>query len=294
MIFLLLLPVLAAGYFTSIHHPYFRLSSAREEGQRLYLRAVSLGFASLVIGAVLALACSVVLPDQMTIHVGDLPNGAKTDYVLSLTFIDWLAGALGDSGVFNKIDDRQSAWLLLLSGTCFVGAVLIVFGAYVRYGIKAKVFTSPLEVAKPPSDGNRGWMRRQLDWLTGAKKQIRLDITAELLEQSPLDRLLFKAQRMELPLQFWLANRKVIVGFVIECAEPFPTTGTNNEVTILPMFSGYQDEKDLQVEFTTQYWEKDQQVEQIIRQDEIVKVGQFDWSAYEALKKTELSAKAET
>lgn len=287
MIFLLLLPVLAAGYFTSVYHPYVRLSSAREEGQRLYLRAVSLGFASLALGSVIAFVFSQTLPDEFKVSVSSLPKSPViAEYVFPLDLVNYLARAMSESGMLNEFGAEQSAWLLLLSATSFVGAGLLVLQAYFRYGIRARVFSLAKKTEEETTSRHEKQWKRFVAWMKMAKERIKLDITAELLEQSPLDRILFRVQMTKVPLQFWMKNRKIYVGYVVDCAEPFTTTGTNNEVTILPLMSGYQHNEDLQVEFTTYYYEQKKEIELILRQDEILTVSQFDWAAFESLKPT--------
>lgn len=289
MIFLLLLPVLAAGYFTSVHHPYVRLSSAREEGQRLYLRAVSLGFASLALGGVIAFVLSQILPSHFIITISELPNSAVlAKYNFPLDLVHYLANAMTETGMLKRSGAEQSAWLLLFSGMSFVGAGLIVFQAFIRYGWRARAFRAVIE----PSLGQAGRLGRLRAWITAIKARIKLDITAELLEQSPLDRMLFRVQMTKVPLQFWMKNRKIYVGYVVDCAEPFTTTGTGKEVTILPLISGYQNEADLRVEFTTRYYEQDKDIELILRQDEILTVSEFDWEAAESLRSQESEHRA--
>jgi hypothetical protein len=284
MIFLLLLPVLAAGYFISVHHPYVRLSSAREEGQRLYLRSVSLGFASLALGGVIAFIFSQLLPRYVTISVSELPNGAVlAEYVFPLDLVNYLAEAMIESGMHKSSGAKQSAWLVLLSGASLIGAGLIVLHAYLWCGLRARVF----HITKDSDAHQERLPRRFFTWIKAAKARIKLDITAELLEQSPLDRILFRVQMTKVPLQFWMRNRKIYVGFVVDCAEPFTTTGTGKEVTIVPVISGYQNEKDLRVQFTTFYHEQDIEIELILRQDEIISVSEFYWEAAESLQSKE-------
>lgn len=284
MIFLLLLPVLAAGYFTSTYHPYVSLSSAREEGQRLYLRAVSLGFASLALGGLIALLLSAFLPDKVSLVVRDLPNGTPTYHNLSLDLVGALSSALGESGMFNQSNDEQSAWLVLLSATSFLGAGLLVLSSYIKYGRRAQVFWKFPEPGGNGQTRPEGTLKRLRAWLRWSKEAIKLDITAELLEQSPMDRMLFLTQATEGTVQFWMENRKVYVGMVAACAEPFSTLGTNNEVKIVPIMSGYQDEKDLRVHMTTYYYELSEEVDLILRQDQIRAVSEFNWDTFRALR----------
>ena len=284
MIFLLLLPVLTAGYVTSLHHPYVRLASAREEGQRLYLRAVSLGFASMALGGSVAFTLSVLLPDIFTVTVTELHSNFREDYSFSLDLVGALSQALGETGMLNQSADEQSAWLILLSASSFLGAGLMILHAYIKYGKRAGVFRKPTGSpdVHPESDQKIG--SGLLSWAQRGQEKIKLDITAELLEQSPMDRLLFLAQAKKIAVQFWMENRKVYVGMVVDCAEPFPTTGTNNEVAIVPVMSGYQNKTTLCVHFTTFYHEQSKEVVLILRQDQIRTVSEFEWDAFEALK----------
>ena len=80
-----------------------------------------------------------------------------------------------------------------------------------------------------------------------------------------------------------MTDRKVYVGYVAACAEPSQNGGANQEVTLVPMMSGYRDDKTLKVTITTYYDEADESIELIVRQDAIVSAGEFNWSAFEKL-----------
>ena len=78
-------------------------------------------------------------------------------------------------------------------------------------------------------------------------------------------------------------DRKVYVGYVAACAEPSQNGGAYQEVTLVPMMSGYRDEKTLKVNITTYYEDAGESIELIVRQDTILSAGEFNWEAFEKL-----------
>lgn len=109
----------------------------------------------------------------------------------------------------------------------------------------------------------------------------RLAIIAEILEDSPLDNLLFKIS-MDKKKQIMLTmdDRKVYVGKIIQLGEPSETSGMDQDIVILPVMSGYRDKDNLKVVFTTYYKDVDKELELCLRQESIVSATEFSDDAY--------------
>jgi len=80
-----------------------------------------------------------------------------------------------------------------------------------------------------------------------------------------------------------LSDRKVYVGKIITMGEPNELEGPDQEVTLIPVMSGYRDRDTLSVVFNTQYDETDKSVRITLRQDMVISATRFSFEAYEQL-----------
>jgi hypothetical protein len=70
----------------------------------------------------------------------------------------------------------------------------------------------------------------------------KLHLAYQVLSDSPMDKLLFKASQdrsKDCVLMLYLDDRKVYLGKVISMGEPNELEGPDQEVTLLPVLSGY-------------------------------------------------------
>ena len=120
----------------------------------------------------------------------------------------------------------------------------------------------------------------------GSNNNAKLYIISDLLEDSPLDRLLFKLSLDKNALAMLsLSDRKVYVGKVISLGEPNESEGPDQEITISPVVSGYRDKDNLQVTFTTYYQDAGSDLAHVIRQDMITHASEFSFEIFENFKK---------
>jgi len=70
VLFLLIFPVLVAGYRASLIHPVIGLANARHQGQRLYLSSATMGLKCFAIGGAIAYGLHTFLPNDL--NLGDL------------------------------------------------------------------------------------------------------------------------------------------------------------------------------------------------------------------------------
>lgn len=106
-------------------------------------------------------------------------------------------------------------------------------------------------------------------------------VIGEILSDSPLDDLLFKLSlHKDKYAMLTMNDRKVYVGKVIDLGEPTETNGMNQDISIIPLMSGYRDKDSLQVEFKTFYEEVGSDIYLFLRQASIVSATEFDFDAY--------------
>ena len=83
----------------------------------------------------------------------------------------------------------------------------------------------------------------------------------------------------EIPLMIHMNNNKVYVGIVFKFAEPNESQGLNQEIAIVPIWSGHRRKNDLKVEKNTTYIdEEDNYI--ILKQANIVSANEYNHELY--------------
>ncbi|WP_417566871.1 hypothetical protein [Marinobacter sp.] len=243
MLFLLIFPVLVAGYRASLIHPVESLANARHQGQRLYLSSATMGLKCFALAGIIVYLLHECLPDAISFW----------GWHLSLSLADYIGKSIASMGVASTEVAMNWTWFILLSIATWFAGDLLKIRAYL-------------------------WQA-----LWHGTWNIKVPVTGKLLADSPMDYLLFKAMHSRKAVMLSMNDRKVYVGYVAACAEPSQNGGAYQEVTLVPMMSGYRDEKTLKVNITTYYEDADESVELIVRQDTILSAGEFNWEAFEKL-----------
>lgn len=245
MLFLLILPVLVAGFFACHIHPVHSYRLHRYEGQYLYLRSAALGLKCFAIAFLLALAGHYFIPDSFSVCSIDINLGLSS----------FLNSVVKLFGAANDEEAKKMAWFFLFSSLMFVAAILVKAWAHVRLRLRF------------------------------GRWDCRVFVIGQLLDDSPLDSLLFQASlNKEKSVMLSMSDRKVYVGKVVSLGEPSETSGMDQDVSILPIMSGYRDKDDLGVSFTTRYEEVDADIYISLRQDAIVSATEFDFPSYQKWK----------
>lgn len=110
-------------------------------------------------------------------------------------------------------------------------------------------------------------------------------LMGRVLADSPLDALLYESYVYENSyIMLTLSNRKVYVGVVNNMGEPNEIEGFDQEISLVPILSGYRDKADLSVHWTTSYQEvdPDENLRIVIRQELIESASEFDFDTWEA------------
>lgn len=241
MFFLLIFPVLVAGFFACHIHPIHSYKLHRYEGQYLYLKSAELGLKCFAIAFVIALTTHAWLPDSISLGCTTLNLHASSSLVSAMTEI----------GAEPQYEAKKMAWFFLFSVLTFLAAFLL-----------------------------KAWGHLTL-YLRFGSRDTKVYVIGELLEDSPLDNLLFKLSlEKDKHVMLTMDDRKVYVGKVISLGEPSETSGMDQDVSIMPLMSGHRDKDTLKVDFTTYYEEVDTDIYLSLRQDKIVSATEFDFTAY--------------
>lgn len=125
------------------------------------------------------------------------------------------------------------------------------------------------------------------------KKRYKPILMEEILQDSPLDKLLFSAIVEKKQIMLTLSDRKVYVCSVLSMGEPNEVEGPDQEISITPIMSGYRDKDDLKVKFTTSYDLLDgKELELVIKQDLISSATFFNFDDYSTLNPPEPATKS--
>lgn len=243
MLFLLIFPILVAGFIACHIHPVHSYKLHRYEGQYLYLKSAELGLKCFALALLLAILGHYWIPNALYLGWGSI----RLD--LSAVLKDSVQDMLGIS---DKAEVGKTAWFVLFSALTFMSSLLI------------------------KAWGHLSLFRRFGAW------RARIFVIAELLADSPLDNLLFRLS-LEKGKQIMLtmADRKVYVGKVVSLGEPSETSGMDQDIAIVPLMSGYRDKDTLKLKFTTYYDEVDADISLSLRQDSILSATEFNFAAYQ-------------
>lgn len=255
MLFLLILPVLVAGFFACHIHPVHSYRLHRYEGQYLYLRSAALGLKCFAIAFLLALSGHYLIPNSLSF----------CSFNINLELSSFLDSVMKLFGAATTEEAKKMAWFFLFSALLFVAAFLVKSWAHVRLRFRF------------------------------GRWNCKVFVIGELLDDSPLDSLLFQASlKKEKSIMLSMSDRKVYVGKVISLGEPSETSGMDQDVSILPIMSGYRNKDDLNVDFTTRYEDAETDIYISLRQDAIISATEFDFPSYQKWKsKKELKDKEE-
>ncbi len=241
MFFLLIFPVLVAGFVACHIHPVHSYRLHRYEGQYLYLKSAELGLKCFFIALLLALALHYLVPDQLSF-------GSQA---LRLNLTDATVAGMQMMGGAKGSEALRMAWFVQLSFLTFFATLVPIL-----------------------------WSRISL-WRRFGVWDARVHVMGEILEDSPLDNLLFRLSlQKDKYAMLVMEDRKVYVGKIVNLGEPSATTGMDQDIAIMPLMSGYRDKDNLKVSFTTFYNEVKPDISVCLRQDNIVSATEFDFNAY--------------
>lgn len=308
MLLLLILPILVSG-FIYIHaddKSYFKLH--RTEGQYLYLKTIKNGL-------LITISVSTII-----FFLNKLPVFCIADVevdILKILQSDFMIFFEAEEGGHTSSSKALTlAWIVCITlssliTSWFYPTLNRMFKLYV-YKLVYKVTTSEdfkikasrairlfnelynketLIVCKlyKRFKFKRAFYRKyHLEISMVAKSAYKTDLLKEVLNDSPLDRLLLSALVEKKLLMLTLQNRQVYIGKLNSTGEPNENEGLDQEICLIPLMSGYRDDKTLELNLVTHYKTLNIDIFLTLRQSEIISVTEFDLSSYEKLQKTKV------
>jgi hypothetical protein len=123
------------------------------------------------------------------------------------------------------------------------------------------------------------------------RQMVKILLMHKILRDSPLDNLFFLSYVQNKFLLITMSDRKVYVGRVISLGEPNESEGPDQEISIVPVFSGYRDKDSLTVTLNTTYVGTDEidDIYLVLKQDNIISACEFVESLYQKFSSTEES-----
>ena len=220
---------LLAGYLFANTWQLTKYRAAREESQRLYFLAA---FYGIFIAICAFLSCMALLPlaEASITRAGQL--------LIELAPLSLLI-ATPESALPKAVHAGLMA--------CFLGMTLIwgcTLGIALN-GITAIVIAIAAWLGKSVPDGS--WTQRAALCLARAINPVLLAIRNR---GDDIEHLLVRSVERTMPIQVTLNSRKVYVGNVVEMVEP---QNDRKTLRLLPLLSGYRDENDFSLVFTTEY-----------------------------------------
>jgi len=163
-------------------------------------------------------------------------------------FIHWL---INSAVVDTQVDSKQLAWIVLL-------AVLTQITGWLW--VKVSFF--------------------HIKWRESDVEKSKIMLMSSILRDSPLDNILLESYISETPLMLTLNDRKVYVGVVASLGEPNESEGMDQEISIIPIMSGYRDKNDFHVTFNTDYKIINKDLNIVLRQEIINSATKFDFDIF--------------
>lgn len=254
---LLILPILVSGFIVCKYHPkvYFRLH--RYEGQFLYLQSAYLGSICVTISFMILATLRVCTPRYLNLFSFRFEFSPITYFTTSLQ-------AAVNMPKAQESEALTLVWLMALTLAAIVIAYLWSFGAVLWMKVKDLLICfgesqfSPTKIA--------------LMW--------------NILRDSPLDIILMRSLVQTRHVMITLDSDKVYVGIINNLGEPNEREGPSQEISLVPILSGYRDANTKDVKFSNYYDFADNvsnDFSVVIPQSRIVTVSWFDFDTYERL-----------
>lgn len=258
MFALLILPILISGFIVLSINPYYKLKLYRYNGQLLYLKAAKIGFRYFIFVTIL----SFMLKDQIiTIVFFTTEQGVPFTFEPALVTIVAKKIAELQNNKISYFELLNISWLITLS-------VLTIALAYLYSWLKCFILYLKEKVA--------------IYIFTRKTNIVRISMLGEILKDSPIDYMFYQSLSQFKPILITLGSKKVYIGIINKLGEPSESEAPNQEISLVPLISGYRNKDTLKVVFENNYVippEFDSSI--IIKVDEIETVSWFTQQVYE-------------
>ena len=213
---LLIIPLLISGYIVLTKHPYHFYRLHRYDGQLLYMKAAVHGFFCLMIAVFLAIVLKWAFNSYHPV--------TALDRVTSFTK--------------EQSSNRMYSWMIVLSLTSV--AIGYLWGLIAKSIYLLKFIKKALSGSYPS------------DFKT-LTTYLRLSILEPLFSELPINKIFFDSMVRKKHILISLKCGKVYVGMINKISEPNESDGPNQEISIVPVMSGYREKDTKRVTFTNDY-----------------------------------------
>ncbi|WP_312838665.1 hypothetical protein [Pantoea piersonii] len=213
---LLIIPLLISGYIVLTKHPYHFYRLHRYDGQLLYMKAAVYGFFCLM----------------FAVFVAVLAKWAFSSFH-PVTALDKMTAFTKEQS-----NNRMYSWVILLSITSL--AIGYIWG-YVAKAIYLIRFIRKALSGSYPSD------------IKTLMTYLRLSILEPLFSELPINKIFFESMVSKRHILVSLKCGKVYVGVINKISEPNESDAPNQEISIVPVMSGYRHKDTRRVTFTNDY-----------------------------------------
>lgn len=245
MFVFLILPILVSGFIVCNKNPYYKYKIHRYEGQYLYFLSAMLGTFSLFIASIFASLIYEFAPSSIY-FCGREITVSVTPILKSLLTEVWQEETKADLIAF--------IWIMILSIVTILVSYIWTFLAWIWVRIKQCPF-----------------------------EKYEIFLIYKVLSENPMEKLFFESWLDSKPIMLSLDSRKIYVGIVTSLGELSESNGMDQDISIVPLMSGYRDENTLKIKFVTYYKTIDTDLNTVIRQELIQTATHFDFKAYNKL-----------
>lgn len=213
---LLIIPLLISGFLVITKHPHHYYRLHRYDGQLLYIKASVYGFYCFAIAVMLALLIK---------------------WLLS-SFHPVMSVAAWAEFSNDPAENRWYGWMLIVS-LCSV-MVGWLWGMLARLGYL-------LRFARAVLAGRYQCEHREL------YHYLRLSVLASLMAEMPTNKLFFESMMSKRTILITLKCSKVYVGVITRLSEPNESDGPIQEISLLPLMSGFREQESRRINFINNY-----------------------------------------
>lgn len=252
---LLLIPIIVTGYFLLKINIISSLKFYRYDGKHLYIGI-------LAYGGVFTLAAILIVGYLKAYKCVEFLNSFEVFMI-----------KIGES--INPLYSDEITYTLTILAIAIILVFLWNLLHFFVYWIKFRYITHIFRIKQ-----KKGFCYRD---------QIKIFLMKKVLMDSPLDYILLNAFVTGNLLMLSMEDRKVYVGRIISLGEPTDSRVLSQEVSIIPIYSGYRNIDTLKLSIdiddnsTTNYQEFGQDIYLTLRQENIVSATEFDVHAYKEL-----------
>lgn len=256
MLALLILPILISGYVLFRNHPTEKYVLYRYNGQLLYLRCAFYGVFCTAAGFLVVGLMNNYIPGEIGLFGCTIP----LDIAL-------LVRQTISPFIENLQTSNQLTWVVIGSLASII--IALFYTVFYSWYLIVRHF------------GFLSLFNRDENYV----EQNKIIGMSELFSDSPLDNIFFNSFMTDEYLMLTMSDRKVYVGIVTTFGEPTESEGMDQEIVITPFLSGYRDSATLEVEFTTLYSDIDEELELVLKQENVISATVFSNDIYKKFSK---------